>query len=103
MKRIHFRVDDFLYDKLNNYDLSINESVRRGIKQVKRGKLIIQPSKFGRLKHIIKAEVPDELGDVEPQTIRDALLIVFSEMTTKSIRIDKEDLKYKENVDELMS
>lgn len=103
MKVIHFRVDDWLKERLEAFDLSVYECVRRVVRQVKKGKLIIKPSKFGKLEHIIKVELPDDMADVQPSVIRDALLLVFSEMSERQLKIDNDDLKYKKNIDELMN
>ena len=96
MKRIHFRIDDWLSERLKNFDLTVHECVSRVVKKIKQGKLVPEemiPS--GKLCHVITVDIPDEYADIKPNDIRDGLMQVFRNLVCPEPKIDKEDLKYK--------
>lgn len=99
MKRIHFRVDDWLYERFKAYDLSIQECVERVCKKISKGQIkavIIE----GRLKHMITAKLPEKYLGISPEMIRLGLYAVFQNMQPIEPRIDPDD-KNKKYVVEL--
>lgn len=93
MKRIHIRVDDWLKDRLDAFDLSIHDCCRRVIKKIKTGKLILKPVEMGALTHVITADLPDEMTDISPESIRIGLIQIFKNMISLNLKISPEDIK----------
>lgn len=95
MKRIRFRIDDWLKERLEAFDLSAYECIRRAVKKIKKGKLILEPVECGKLTNIITVDLPDDMSDVKPCDIRTALMMIFKNIVPVNPIIEPDDLKYK--------
>lgn len=85
------RIDSWLYDKLCNYDLSIQESCNRICKQIKKGRINFSYYECGNLDKFIKVHIQE---GITTKQLRDALYVVFKDMKEIKPKIEPSEMKY---------
>lgn len=95
MQRRMIRVDDYLKDKLNSFDLSIYECGRRICRKIQKGTVCLDPVMIGKLKHVITMDTSEIYSHITNDQIRTGLYRIFKDIKDIKPDIAPEDIPYK--------